>query len=133
MPHADPRRPPPAAEGPRGGGFPFEPAPLAVAVHSDPPDVWIRVDGEVDLDSVPLLRDALDKALAERPPRLHLDMAAVEFCDSSGLNTLIVARQRLGEWDGRLLLTTSPRVRRLLDLTGAAELFTLEAVPGDPP
>ncbi|MGR7000489.1 STAS domain-containing protein [Yinghuangia aomiensis] len=98
-----------------------------------PPDVWIRVDGEVDLDSVPRLRDAFDKALAERPERLHLDMAAVEFCDSSGLNTLIFARQRLEEWDGRMLLTPSRRVRRLLDLTGAAELFTLDAVPGDLP
>ncbi|WP_345679287.1 STAS domain-containing protein [Yinghuangia aomiensis] len=112
--------------------MPFEPAPLVVAVQSDPPDVWIRVGGEVDLDSVPRLRDAFDKALAERPERLHLDMAAVEFCDSSGLNTLILACQRLAEWDGRMLLTPSRRVRRLLDLTGAAELFTLDAVPGDP-
>lgn len=129
MPHADSRHRPPAAE----GLTPFEPAPLVVAVHSDPPDVWIRVEGEVDLDSVPRLRDALDKGLAERPPRLHLDMTAVEFCDSSGLNTLILARQRLEEWDGRMLLAPSPRVRRLLDLTGAADLFTLDTVPGDLP
>ncbi|MFE2236494.1 STAS domain-containing protein [Streptomyces sp. NPDC059442] len=87
----------------------------------------VRIAGEVDLDSAGHLRATLMRVLATSPDRagLALDMSAVTFCDSIGLNTLLRLRlQALDE--GRTLTITdaSPQVARLLEVTGSAGLFT---------
>ncbi|MGW4897589.1 STAS domain-containing protein [Kitasatospora sp. NPDC004240] len=85
-----------------------------------------RLEGEIDLDQRPKLEDALVQAVKDRPARLLVDLAGVGFCDSAGLNALLVTRADAETAGIRLILTAPPpQVRRLLEITGADEVFTV--------
>ncbi|MEU3464023.1 STAS domain-containing protein [Streptomyces sp. NPDC006733] len=81
------------------------------------------MSGEVDLNGVASVQDAVDRALAHHP-HLVLDLAGVEFGDSTFLSTLLQARLNAQERSGSLvLLAPSPQIVRLLTITGALDLF----------
>ncbi|MFD5918742.1 STAS domain-containing protein [Kitasatospora sp. NPDC058201] len=95
--------------------------------------------GDLDLGTVPLLDAALHRALAScpAPPLLVVDLAAVTFMDSSGLNALLRARLLAAGAGAEVRLVRPPRqVARLLEMTGADRVFAVdpdvptEAAPG---
>ncbi|MGW7316199.1 STAS domain-containing protein [Streptomyces sp. NPDC054854] len=96
--------------------------------------VAVRVIGEMDLATGPHLSDALAEALRHASPTrpLVVDCSRLTFCDSAGLNALLIARQtaqRVGV-DIRL---DSPnhQIQRLLTITGTVSLFPLHAPPSN--
>jgi anti-anti-sigma factor len=93
-----------------------------------------RVSGEADLEGARTLERALERALAF-PGGLDLDLAAVRFCDCSGLNVLLRVRQRAEATGTTVTLrAASPCVERLLALTDTRALFTAAVVePGVEP
>jgi anti-sigma B factor antagonist len=74
---------------------------------------------EIDITNAEALRAALLEASANGHDRLVVDMTRTQFCDSSGLRTLIAAHKR-AEAEGRevLLVIPSPAVLRVFALTG---------------
>lgn len=52
-------------------------------------DHVLQVSGELDIATVPLLRDAVGKALAEGPPALVVDLTPARFVDSTGCRELV--------------------------------------------
>lgn len=79
----------------------------------------MTVAGELDMLSAPRLAAAVDDVLADRPPRVALDMAGVTFCDSQGLGTLVVLSRRANRAQSVLVLTNvAGFLRRVLDITG---------------
>lgn len=87
----------------------------------------VRVAGEVDMAAVPEIRAALALVDAEQEaPDVTVDLSAVSFMDSSGLNLLVGTLRELRARDGRLTLTNPQAgVLRLLELTGLASLFDI--------
>jgi anti-anti-sigma factor len=77
----------------------------------------LSVSGAIDLASVPQLDIAL--LAVEGARRVAVDLAGVDYIDSSGLALLMRHRHRLGE-AGRSLRVCNPSllVRRLLKMTG---------------
>jgi anti-anti-sigma factor len=92
-------------------------APLELTVESDTARPVLVAVGEVDASTAKLLM----KALLELQSRVDghgvaVDLAGVQFLDSTGLHTLVEGRDALG---GRLVLRRpSHIVRRVLELTG---------------
>jgi anti-sigma B factor antagonist len=74
---------------------------------------------EIDITNAEALRSALIKAAANGHGTLVVDMTQTQFCDSSGLHTLIAAHKR-AEAEGRevLLVIPSTAVLRVFALTG---------------
>ena len=74
---------------------------------------------EIDITNAEALRSALLKAAANGHGTLVVDMTQTQFCDSSGLHTLIAAHKR-AEAEGRevLLVIPSSTVLRVFALTG---------------
>jgi anti-sigma B factor antagonist len=74
---------------------------------------------EIDITNAEALRSALLKAAANGNRTLVVDMTRTQFCDSSGLHTLIAAHKRAGA-EGRevLLVIPSTTVLRVFSLTG---------------
>ncbi|MFB7356049.1 STAS domain-containing protein [Streptomyces gardneri] len=71
---------------------------------------------------------------AAGPRGLDVDLSGVTFCDSSGLDMLLRLNRRANRAGKSLVLTAlSPRVTRLLRLTGAEHLFTTHTWPPSPP
>jgi anti-sigma B factor antagonist len=64
----------------------------------------VRVSGELDMDSSPMLEDCLREVIDAGARRVVLDFAGVTFMDSSGLSLLVQSLKRLGDLGGRLCL-----------------------------
>ena len=81
--------------------------------------------GELDSLAAGQLAECLEK-VDTQAPGLVLDMHGVSFIDSSGLRTLIQARQMFPDDPGALALRKpQASTTRLLELTGLADYFSL--------
>lgn len=91
----------------------------------------IRVIGELDMLTGPLLEDHLVSLLATRPKRLIVDLGGVSFLGSTGLSILIKTRDIAGQQGTALQLTGAGRreVALPLRITGLDCLFDI--VPPD--
>lgn len=62
---------------------------LELDQHQEDDTQVLRVSGEVDLYSSPELRKAVQTMLARAGNRIHIDLSAVAYMDSSGVATLV--------------------------------------------
>lgn len=87
-------------------------APLEISVN----ETGLVLAGEIDAYTAPALAEAIGKCDLSH---VMIDMAEVEFVDSSGLRVLIEAHQEAQAAERRLQLTNpSPAVSRLLEISG---------------
>jgi len=79
--------------------------------------IVVRVEGELDLRTAPLLERELRRAAAAGPRRLIVNLEGVAFMDASGLRTLTAFAD--AESDGRRFAVTrgSGQVQRLFALS----------------
>lgn len=88
----------------------------------------VAVEGEVDVFTAPRMKEALDAAIQEGATRVAVNLERVRYLDSTGLSVLVGAMRRLRAVQGRLcLVTSSERIRRVLDLTGLTRVFPISA------
>lgn len=81
--------------------------------------------GELDSLAAMHLTECLER-VDRRAAGLVLDMTGVSFIDSSGLRTLIQARQMFPDDPAALTLRApQPSTTRLLELTGLADYFSV--------
>ena len=93
---------------------------------SRPAVVVVVVEGELDISSVARVRETLHDALSVRPGRLVVDLADCPFVDACALTMLLDVHRRAWRAGGVLTLRgCSPRVLRLLSLTGLGRVFDL--------
>jgi anti-anti-sigma factor len=82
------------------------------------------VAGELDMESIDVLRAALDTVLDTGTADVELDLTEITFCDSIGLHLLLHTHHTLDTQGRRLLLVNPSHVlRRLLELTATVTLF----------
>ena len=79
---------------------------------------------EIDITTAPELRSALLEAAAHGHGTLVVDMTRTQFCDSSGLHTLLAAHKRAQAEGGELLLAISAApVLRVFAITGVDRII----------
>ena len=76
---------------------------VSVVGNSDAP-VVVTVRGNLDIDSATVLTTALDQVLDVPSPRVVVDLAEVEFCDSTGLSAFVLGHNRAVAGGGWLRL-----------------------------
>ncbi len=95
--------------------------------RAGPKVVVVEVVGELDLAAVARVRETLHDALSVRPEQLVVDLRDCSFIDASALAMLLDVHRRACRSGGALTLRAcSPRVLRLLSLTGLRRVFDLE-------
>lgn len=122
--------------GPLPDGFPNRgvmPLPqLTVYRHDRRKRALITLAGEIDLESVPLVRASLEQCLRDGIRTIDVDLTPVSFCDCSGLNAFLHAAQQTTVAGGTLRLHHPPPMLVLVvGLTGCG--FLLLGPPYDPP
>ncbi|PZG14901.1 STAS domain-containing protein [Nonomuraea aridisoli] len=87
--------------------------------------VVLRLEGELDVNALPLLRERLHLVWELAPKDfLILDLSEVTFCDSMGMNELVAILQRCEARKTRLLLGGVQGVMaRVLSITGLSHAF----------
>ncbi len=94
--------------------------------HSED-QVVVALRGELDVEDAASAASALI-ALAARNCQIIVDLAGLEFIDSSGLAALVLARRHARQAGGDLLLSAPQRqVLRLLTVTRLIEVFAVDA------
>ena len=92
---------------------------LSIAVERNADKVVLTLVGEIDMLTAAQLSGAVNKVLAEAPPRIMLDMGGVTFCDSQGLGTLVVLSRTASRVQSLLqLVNVGEFLLRVLDITG---------------
>ena len=90
--------------------------------------VVCSVIGELDVASAPKLRTELVRLVAESdgPPRLVVDLAGVDFLDSTGLGVLLGGLKRVRGRQGALALSRAePQVRKVFEVTRVIEILPI--------
>jgi anti-anti-sigma factor len=92
----------------------------------------LRVSGELDLVTSPVLRQRVHDVVADGRHSLVLDLSDVWFCDSSGVGVLIAARRLLRSCQGSLRLilpaqgaADGSHVNKVLGALGVRRLFDI--------
>ncbi len=90
----------------------------------------VSLEGELDIATTPLVGEAVARALAARPHRLDLDVAALTFCDAAGVRALLRARRvcRVHHAEFRLI-GARPGFQRVLALLRVTDLLPVPPAP----
>ncbi|WP_233224162.1 STAS domain-containing protein [Amycolatopsis sp. BJA-103] len=109
-----------------GGDGDSREVPFSVTVaRPDGAQVVIAVAGEIDLTTSEDLKESFEEALEPVPGRLVVDLEDVDFCDSTGLATLVRINDRCTTQGVDLSFLPSPTIRRLALKTGLSTLLPL--------
>ncbi|MCA1822133.1 MAG: STAS domain-containing protein [Pseudonocardia sp.] len=83
----------------------------------------LRVSGEVDLCTVPVLHAALDESLDRRPAYLVVDLARMTFCSVRGLDLLTqTGRIAAAKATGYAVTGVLPQIDRIWTLCWGGDL-----------
>ncbi|MET7852438.1 STAS domain-containing protein [Streptomyces avermitilis] len=99
-----------------------EQAPLSIDVTLPREDVaLVTVKGFLDVDTGTELHHHLANQMHHGRRHLLLDLSAVPFMDSSGINIILKAYKETRRVQGSVrLIDPAPAVQRILDLTGVS-------------
>ncbi|GHJ39856.1 STAS domain-containing protein [Streptomyces sp. TS71-3] len=109
---------------------------MALRVTEDAQGDWavLRLSGEMDLVTSPVLREQVHRAVADGRHSLVLDLSDVLFCDSSGVGVLVATRRLMRSCHGRLRVVLPAQgaedgshVNRVLAALGVRRLFEVYA------
>jgi len=84
----------------------------------------LALTGDADLASAVSLRASLTEATATTPSWLVLDLAGLDFIDSTGLGVLVGALRRVRAGGGDLRVAAAPPgIARVFSVTGLDRVF----------
>jgi anti-sigma B factor antagonist len=84
--------------------------------------VVVTIRGDLDIDSATVLTTTLDQVLDRPGARVVVDLAGVEFCDSTGLSAFVLGHNRARASGGWLRLAApTPFLADLLETVGLAK------------
>jgi anti-anti-sigma factor len=96
----------------------LNPTPFKVSSEQEAGKIVIAVEGELDMNTAPLLKRELETATAGPGASILLDLSGCEFIDSTGIALIVKTWQGL-EGEGRFALCgVGDQVKRVLDITG---------------
>lgn len=94
--------------------------------------VEVIVDEELDISTLPRLRERLEDALSVGPTSLVVDLRGCAFLDAQAMTVLLDVHRQAYRSGGLLTLRgCSPQCLRLLSLAGLIGVFDLEAASAD--
>jgi anti-anti-sigma factor len=100
---------------------------MQVSVAHHPPNTAVLIlRGSLDIDTAPALKANLNRLVEQPSPRVVVDLAGLDFCDSMGVGVLVTAHSRALERGGWVRLAApSSFLRRLLDTLGLTQHLSL--------
>lgn len=98
-----------------------------IASYSDGEMSEVSLMGELDLSSAPRLYNELWQLTQAGQKSVVINLAKLEFMDSSGLQLLLRLREKLKAKNREIvLINPQPSIAKLFKLTGFDKLFKIE-------
>lgn len=111
-----------AALGGPGATRPEDGAHAEVVQSWDGDTLVVRVSGEMDLTSVPAVRDEIEENLTRGPSTVAFDLDGLRFIDSSGIALLVTVAARVQTVEIR---NPSAIIRRVIEITGLTTVLRM--------
>ncbi|MBM7439375.1 anti-anti-sigma factor [Streptomyces sp. HB132] len=103
-----------------------EMSPLTITSRDAATGPVLEITGDLEYATAPQLRNALDDLTLAAGQLLVLDLSGMDFCDSSGITTLLAARNLATEQNAALALAAvPPNTLRVLGIVGLDRVFTI--------
>jgi anti-sigma B factor antagonist len=94
------------------------------AAHATGPGHVLELTGELDFHTAPQVRAALQSVTLHPGQQLVIDLAQVTFCDSSGIASLVAARNHAESAQAGIALAAVPEeVARIFRIIGLDQIF----------
>ncbi|MEU0037353.1 STAS domain-containing protein [Streptomyces sp. NPDC006333] len=101
-------------------------SPLDITTRDVATGPVLQIIGELDYGNASVLRELLTTITLQPGQRLVLDLARMDFCDSSGLTALIAARNHAHAAQADIALAAVPaNTLRVLRIVGLDQVFPL--------
>jgi anti-sigma B factor antagonist len=108
--------------------------PFQIDVHHHEGHSVVALTGELDLATAPQLRERLALLAEEHQKHIVLDLASLDFIDSTGLSVLVMLLNRTRAVGGSVAVRhPSQPVLRILEITGLASVFAITSAEGPVP
>lgn len=105
---------------------------MDIAIRRDGDVIVMALKGRLDLASGKNLKEAVTEQFADGASSLHLNMAEIEFVNSSGLGALVSIMKEIKAAQGRLTLSNlGVFVQELLDITQLSKVFEIFPTEAD--
>jgi anti-sigma B factor antagonist len=65
----------------------------------------LTVRGSLDINTAPLLADEIDRVVATKPPKVAVDLSALDLIDSSGVAALVKLYKGVRNFGGTIAIT----------------------------
>jgi anti-sigma B factor antagonist len=102
---------------------------LSISSRRDGTKVVVALDGELDLHGAGLLDAELRRALDAPLSSIEIDASGLEFVDSSGLRSIMLARSEAEAVGATFRVTSvSATVGRVIEIAGLSDLL----LPAEP-
>ncbi|MFD9431213.1 STAS domain-containing protein [Streptomyces sp. NPDC060002] len=99
-------------------------SPLKITTRDTATGPVLEILGDLDYEHANELRDLVDTLVLQPGQRLILDLADMDFCDSSGLTALIAAHQHALAAHADIALAAVPaNTLRILRIVGLDQIF----------
>ncbi len=91
------------------------------------PDATVITVGETRIDAAGAIafKDRMRDLVGDTPPRIILDLAGVDFIDSSGLGAIVAVMKLMGSDRKLELAALSPIVQKVFRLTRMDSVFSI--------
>jgi anti-sigma B factor antagonist len=105
---------------------------LGTEIQKGAPYALVTLVGELDTSNVGQLYEELAALTREGIRHISIDLAGLEFVDSTGLSALIAAHKRTASQGGELILHAPNRdIRRQFKMTGVDTYFNIRPSGGE--
>jgi anti-sigma B factor antagonist len=99
---------------------------LSISTRSEGVHTIVELVGELDVTTVPRLREQLADLIADGHHDIVVDLQGVDFLDSTGLGVLVGGLKRVHPHDGSFqLVCTQERILKIFHITGLINIFSL--------
>ena len=105
---------------------------LRIGVVQAGSNVVIQLHGELDLASAPAFNSQFEEIRAGDPAAIIVDLSELEFMDSTGLRSVLMARERCTQGGQRFAVVPGGRqVSRLLEIARVERHLNLISSPAE--
>jgi anti-sigma B factor antagonist len=92
----------------------------------DATPVVIAPEGEIDLHTSTLVKNQLEPLIADKRPKVIVDLSGVSYIDSSGLAAFIEAMQRVQAYGGMFALCAMRQnVKHIMEIARLDQVFQI--------
>ncbi|MFF7178341.1 anti-sigma factor antagonist [Streptomyces sp. NPDC008121] len=99
---------------------------LDITTRTTPAATVLALAGALDYETAPHLREQVRAVDLSPGHLLVLDLAGLDFCDSSGINTFLTARNAVTAANASIALASVPSpVARVLGIVGLDLIFAI--------